>query len=434
MGFGDTTSGKALREGFKSGVTAGVSGFQLMERERIDKEKTETLLREKRRKENLQADALKRAMGLDPLRPDPSEFDPVTKEPIRDAGRVFHEVDRGFTEDPSRVPSTTGTRFDVGTTPIEEREPWRRPNPTEEALLISQMSPEGRTAYKEFVKREDPSLSDSYFGVKEQMHPDGTGGGLYGYDKKTGEQVLIQDNPNYQFKPKTGGSYIIYGTADLNGKDIGKTGRRTRVVEMENGTFKLQDMGKIPSGSKGTKDELEKLEFEVKMSGFQSNADNLKRRRDTYNTKQWEGGESSREDFRVGYNSQMNHYAMESLNLGSDLAKEYGMKIYNDAKEMIRHMDEGAIATHGDILSNMERNTFFDVYKDEILDNVHTNRELKSGDGKWSYQDAQALIKFIEFKFENYLFQEGSQDSDDLFGNFEIDADGNVVQTNKENK
>jgi hypothetical protein len=400
------TSRDIFKSSFSTGLASGVSNFQLQERERIDIEKQQRKDREKRRIENQKLEALHIALGVDT--DDPAEFDPLTRQPKRNAGKI-NQPNIGL-----EVGDPEGLQREEAPT----QQGFQRPSPLEEALLMEQMSPEGRSVYKDFIKREQPSISDLYFGAKEMKHPDREGGGLYGYNKETGELELISDNPNYQPKPITNGSYVIYGTAKIGDETVGLTGRRTRVVELDNGKFKLQDLGKIPSGSKGTRKEKDDLEFEIAMSDYQNSADGIANRREQYLSKDFSkvGGETSREDYRVGYNSAMNELALRTLNLGSKEARDEGMRIFNESQTMVANMNSGAIA-----LSNVDRQNFYDAKKDEILSNMKPS-------GKWSFRDAQAIIKFLEFKYDRYLYQEGSRADDELlFENLELSDDGNVI-------
>lgn len=410
-----TNKNEVFRKSFQTGLDIGASNFQLREKERIDIEKQQAKDREKRRIANAQSDALNRALGLDMN--DPAQFDPLTKQSKRNAGK---QQPSSFT---GGQPSTEDNRFEVGGTPVEEevqQQKFQRPPPLEEALLKQQMSPQGIKIFDEFVKRTDPSISDIYFGVKEQMHPDGSGGGLYGFDKQTGKKELIRDLPNYKFKPVTGGSYIIYGTADLQGETVGIKGRRTRVVELEGkGGFKLSDLGVIPRGSKGTDDEKTQLEFEIKMADVQNSYDALAVRKQQYITRDFSdiGGESSREDHRVGYNSAVNELALRTLQAGSDEAEDEGMRIWQQGRVMIRGGDLAGTITG----TEMSREDYFDAMKDEVLNNMKP-------DGDWNYRDAQSIIKFLEFKYEGYLSKADSEADVDLFNSIELDDDGNIKQ------
>ena len=407
---------ETFRRTFQTGLGIGASNFQLRERERIDIEKQQAKDREKRRIENQKQDALSRALGVD--MGDPAQFDPLTKQPVRKSGQVTQgEITEG-------VPSTIDTQFDVGTTPVEqqEEEPLVRPSPLEVALTKQTLSPEGRQIYGEFLKETFPSISDEYFGVKEMKHPDKEGGGLYGFDKETGERKLIRELPNYKPKPITGGSYIVYGTADLQGETIGIKGRRSRVVELDDGTFKISDLGVIPSGAKSDSAEKELLEFQISMADFQNTADALANRRQQYLTKDFSdiGGEASREDYRVGYNSSMNELALRTANLGSDEAKAESIRIWNEGLNIVGGQDGGKIRT------NIARSDYFDIMRDEVLANI--NPSNVTGDGKWSYQDAQSIIKFLEYKYENYLPRADTEADEDLLGSYEMDDEGNIVE------
>lgn len=404
---------QTFQRSFQTGLGIGAANFQRIERERIDVEKQRAKDIEKRRIENQKLSALHTALGIDSN--DPDEFDPLTKKPKRKAGQEPVAGGVGVV-----APTDESNAFvpeDRVDEPVEQQG-FQRPDALTEALLKEQMSPEGRSVYNDFIKREDPAISDTYFGVKEMKYPDKEGGGLYGYNKETGEQELITDLPNYQAKPVTGGSYVIYGTADLQGEQVGIKGRRTRIVEMEGGKYKIQDLGAIPSGSKGTKKEKDGLEFEIAMADYQNAADGLANRKQQYLTKDFSkiGGESSREDYRVGYNSGMNELALRTLNLGSEEAKNEGIRMWNQGQHMVR----GGQLTGALSGTDMSREDYFDAMRDEILSNTKPS-------GQWEYKDAQAIIKFLEFKYDSYLAKADTEADEDLFENFEMTNDGTVI-------
>lgn len=406
---------KDFKQTFQTGLGIGANLFQLRERERIDIEKQQAKDREKRRIENEKTDALNRALGVDMN--DPAEFDPLTKQPKRKAG----QVQQGITQDV--IPSGVEDSFDVGSG-IEQLEPKEeiaqvKPSPLETALTRQTLSPEGKQIYDKFLKETFPNISDTFFGIKEQKHPDRKGGGLYGFNKETGEKELIQELPNYIPKPITGGSYIIYGTADLQGENIGIKGRRTRVVELDDGTYKLSDLGVIPRGSKGTDKEKTQLEFEISMADYQNSADGLANRKQQYLTKDFSdvGGETSREDYRTGYNSAMSELALRVVKLGSPEAQSEALRIWNQGQTMIR----GGGLTGAISGTDMTREDYFDAMKDEVLSNMKPS-------GDWDYKDAQSIIKFLEFKYDRYLSKADSDVDEDLLENFEMDNEGNIIE------
>jgi len=364
-------------QSFIEGLGIGAANFRSAERNRINLEELQRQQTEKVVKSNQEKMAFFGALGLNP------SMNSVTGE-IEVTGRPSQITTESSVSD---VVAGKG-QFDVS------EKPFQRQPATREALLISQMSPEGRQAFNKFLKREEPAkITDTHFSFsRDRIKGERK---ITAIEKSTGDRVVVGDDVNGV--PKKVDSFIGNGKFDVGGEQVGVKGRKTRVIKFDDGSVQFQDLGKVSKDEKASTNK--DLEFELDIANMQERVDNVKVRL----SKSTGGLELA------SIKSDLDALSLQVAELGSPEAQKKIVSIFNRGKTSIG----SSIPT---------RAKFYEIEKENLVD------EWLNGD--WTYQDAQTILKFLEFKYQLFPTSgDQKKDTDEFnFDNFNLEGTGVTAQ------
>jgi hypothetical protein len=369
----DGLSGRrAVSEGFNLGVEAS----QRIRKTRFDMKKLEAEQIEKNRLKRESDLALTQLMGI------PLTEDDTTKDvgvDIREVNRPNALIDPAQTEAPVEEVSA-------------ERE-FIRKSPTQEAFLKQRLTKPDKAIFDEFIERVQPSVHDKYVNYQRTTDKDGNGI-IVAINRDTGKPEKIADNPFH--KPSVVRTFTGTGKFTYKGQEFGIKGKTTQVLEYDNGQIVVAGV-KNPT-SKGGKTKSDKLiDFELNMARFEEQADNIRNKRQTYITRDW-ADEIAKEDYRAGVNSDYNKLAWEVSNQGSDRAQKEIRDIYNKGQQMFT----------GARPFKMSRSMYYDQQVADVTELYQDEKEI-------SYQEFQTILKFLQYKYKDYLQSEDSvRDQDEL--------------------
>ena len=324
---------EAFNRAFQTGARLGGAGFLQAERSRIDLEKFQQQQRQKVAKENQQRDALLQIIGV------------PTPKPI--ASNVGGEL-----------------------TPEQSQ--------TKEALLFSELSTGGRLAANRFLEQREPAkISDTYFNVTSKFVKNKEGeaiGGLYGFNKETGKEELITENPNLVPSP-VGRSFTIKGVQEIDGELVG-TVRETSVVErMNNFRLRVTSVGKTEDINKYDK----QVAHEYSMGIIQDDNDKNIKTAQQFRLKVF-SSPADVDAFEIGVNSRFAALSLRVGKLGTPEVKQEILDIVKRGRELFNR----GVA--------FSRQKFYEMEKERVLNN-----------NNWNFQEGQVLLKFLEFRYKNFI-------------------------------
>jgi hypothetical protein len=369
------------------GLSRGIELSKAIRRRNVDLEQAEQERIQALNKKNLQDQAFMELLGV------PTMTDPITKE--------LRVGQRQLQINPPSFDSESG---EFGGTGISEK-PFQRQAPTREAILRTQVTGDQERAFDKFLERttpEEQTIHDTHTNLRNQIDPETKKGIVVGTNLKTGEVEKVGDNPLHI--PKKVSTTVRSGMFEIDGEMMGKKGNRTQVIEYEDGSVELRDLGKIGSRSNSGKEDTE-LDFELNIADVQERADNIQNKRDRYLGGDFED-EFTREDFRTGINSDYAEIALEITRFASDKADKKILEIFHRGQKIFK----------GQRPFRMSRELFYEQELEKITEQY--------SNGEMDYEDYQAVAKFLEFKYKRYLQAEDSRrDSNEInFDNFNIPA------------
>jgi hypothetical protein len=239
---------------------------------------------------------------------------------------------------------------------------------------------EFQSIFKQMEKEAEPE--DFFVNKRVGMNAEGEGA-VFAVDNNPesetfGSEIEIGKAPNYQFRTKD--ETFFDGVIEFEGQKIGIEGKRSKLIQYENGKF---DIIQGVSDIKESKS-IEKQGFESKMSKvMQDKTKALERYEDALDSG---ADERILETKRERINSDLNRVAWDSYELGTEEAKAYMKELYEEGRHTINKGFEGMPDTRLD---------YFQRKHAEVIAQV--------GRGEWSFEDETAIFQFLRAKYESFV-------------------------------
>ena len=259
--------------------------------------------------------------------------------------------------------------------------------------------PETGTQFQSILKGlEQPK--DFFVNKRKGMNTEGEGA-VFAIDtnpesENYGNEVEIGKAPDYQFKISD--ETYFDGEIDFEGQKIGVKGKRSKLIQYENGKFDIiQGVSDIKGD--GTDKPIEAVKFESSLAKIMVDKQKALERYDTYIKKgvgdKGFGNERARDLKRQRINADLNRVAWDMVELGSDEAQEYMSELYEEGRHTINQGFEGMPDSRKD-------------YYERKLAEVMAQNER----GEWGHEDFTSILQFMQAKYRDYVVsQDPTQDS-----------------------
>lgn len=357
MGFG-----LQFQEGVKKGIPQGLQAFFTSKKLEATAQREQDKKREKLKQANDQTLAMSNMIGVETV------VDPDTKERSLDLPEDF-ELPEVSEADRLKFLPDVGADF--------------------------------RKVFADLEKEAEPE--DFFVNKRSEMDKETGEGIVTGIDKRSGDRVKIGDDPNYQ--PKTKDETYFDGIIDFEGQQIGVKGKRSKLIQYENGDFDIiQGISDIKGD--GTDKPIEQVKFESQVAKINVNKQKALERYDNY-IKQGVGekgfGNTRARDFkRQRINADLNRAAWDYAALGSDEAQQYIDELFTEGQNTINKGFVGMPDSRKDYYQRKEA---------EII--------AQNERGEWGHPDLTAILQFMQAKYRDYVVSEdATQDNDEL--NFDL--------------
>ncbi len=262
--------------------------------------------------------------------------------------------------------------------------------------FLPDVGSEFQRIFTQLEKEAEPK--DTFVNKRSEMDRETGKGIVTGIDKDPesptfGDRIKIGNDPNYKFK--TTDETFFEGEIEFEGQKIGIKGKRSKLIQYENGKFDIiQGISDIKGD--GTDKPIETLKFESQVAKI--NVDKQKALERVENYQKKGVSERGRDFKRQRINADLNRAAWDYASLGSDEAQEYINELFVEGQNTINKGFVGLPDSRKDYYQRKEA---------EIL--------AQNERGEWGHSDLTAILQFLQAKYRDYVVSEDAvQDDDEL--------------------